>query len=304
MTKTLSPRQAANKINQCLDLGLDAAERFPVDVERVALELTPFFNTDPITAVKGDHFASIDGMLARHPNRQEWMIVYNTAIGHPGRINFTLAHELGHYLIHRHTLSTGRIECSERDIFSGNADNTTLEQEANTFAAYLLMPTRDFCEQIHGESFSFDLMSHCADRYDVSLTATVLRWLNVTQQRAVVVLSEDGFMHWSKPSKRALASGRYFATKQHCVPVPELSAATLTRLPAQAREGIQQGSGVWFDEAVMEYSIRLATYGKTLTVLILDDHTGYSDLEDFDEDTEQLTDTYAHFIRHNQTPYS
>lgn len=267
MTHTLSPLQAANKVNKCLDLGLDAAERFPVDVKRVALELTPSFNTDPVTEVKGGQFTSIDGMLARHPNHQEWMIAYNTAISHLGRINFTLAHELGHYLIHRHTLSTGRIECSERDMFNGGADNTSLEQEANTFAAYLLMPTRDFCEQIHGESFSFDLMSHCADRYDVSLTATVLRWLGLTQRRAVVVVSEDGFMHWSKPSKRALASGRYFATKRHCVPVPELSAAVQTRLSCQAREGIRQGPDVWFDEAVTEYSIQLVSYGKTLTVL-------------------------------------
>ncbi len=90
------PIKEANRITKLLDLGLDASARYPVNVEKVALELTPSFNADPITTVQAGSMGKIDGMLARHPHKDEWAIFYNQDIAHKGRTNFTLAHELGH----------------------------------------------------------------------------------------------------------------------------------------------------------------------------------------------------------------
>jgi len=50
------------------------------------------------------------------PGRQEgWGIFYNSAIQSRGRVNFTLAHELGHYLLHRLAYPDG-IRCGEQDV--------------------------------------------------------------------------------------------------------------------------------------------------------------------------------------------
>jgi len=42
-----------------------------------------------------------------------------------------------------------------------------------------------------------DVMRHCADRYGVSVTAAILKWLSYTEEKAIVVMSIDGYMKWS-----------------------------------------------------------------------------------------------------------
>jgi hypothetical protein len=46
-----------------------------------------------------------------------------------------------------------------------------------------------------------DIISHCADRYRVSLIAALLRWPEYTERRAVLVVSRDGFILWGRSSK-------------------------------------------------------------------------------------------------------
>lgn len=304
VTEAKHPQKEANRITKFLDLSLTGSERFPVDVQRVALKLIPEFNDDPITEVKGGRMGKVDGILAQHDNKKEWAIFYNTDVSHQGRINFTLAHELGHYMLHRHTHTSKRFECGSKDMLDKNSRTVDIETEANAFAANLLMPNHDFREQADNHSFSFDLISHCADRYGVSFTAAVLKWLDFTKKRAIALLSEEGFMHWSKSSDKAFRSGKYFATRKNCIEIPENSQAAEECITQISRNGVRHRPGIWFpDEEVTEHSIYSEEYEKTLTVLILDDIGGYSTPENFDEDAELLMDTCSHFIKNGQTPY-
>jgi hypothetical protein len=80
----------------------------------------------------------------------------------------------------------------------------------------------------------------------------------------------------SKSSKSAFRSGRYFATKKNCVEIPEFSLAAEEQYSAEARNGVKHGPGIWFpNEEVIEHSIYSDEYGKTLTILVLDDAGGY-----------------------------
>lgn len=305
MSEKKSPHKEANRITRLLDTALPEPVRFPVNVEMVAKDLTPSFNQDPITAVNGGSMgSSIDGMLVKHDAKDEWAIFYNTDVVHPGRKNFTLAHELGHYMVHRQALNKTKFECGEEDMLDENQQGIDIEAEANAFAANLLMPNHDFRAQADGQKFSIDLIQHCANRYGVSLTAAVLKWLEFTKKRAIGLLSEEGFMHWSKSSNSAFRSGRYFATKKNCVEIPELSLAAEEQYSAEARNGVRHEPDIWFPgEEVIEHSIYSEEYGKTLTILVLDDAGGYSDPGDFSEDDELLTDSYTNFINNGQNPY-
>jgi IrrE N-terminal-like domain len=102
MTTSFGPERWAIEITKLLNLVL-GPEHFPIDVIRVAHEYTAQrFASDAITMVKGESLPGFDGALYRAPaGRTGWGIVYNNAITSPGRINFTLAHEFGHYLLHR-----------------------------------------------------------------------------------------------------------------------------------------------------------------------------------------------------------
>ena len=57
------------------------------------------FPADPIVFVAGDDLPGFDGALFKAPiGKKGWAIIYNNRIQSTGRINFTLGHELGHYL--------------------------------------------------------------------------------------------------------------------------------------------------------------------------------------------------------------
>ena len=280
VTERKRPHKEANRLTHILD-NLPPEERYPVDVRRVALELTPSFNDDPITDVQGHALKNFEGALAKDPAAPRWAIFYNTNIAHAGRVRFTLAHELGHYMLHRQRAGPDGFECGTSDMLRYDTGYTVREEEANAFAACLLMPAHDFRHQVEGEPFSFDLLGHCADRYGVSLTSAVLRWLEFTSKRAIAVFSEDGYMHWAKSSPKAFKSGKYFTTRSGPIPVPSTSLAAEQTFSFTARNGVRHALGVWFaDEEAVEYTIYSEEYEKTLTVLLLDNTGGYDLLDE------------------------
>jgi hypothetical protein len=187
-------------------------DRFPIQVIDVARDLSKqYFPDDAITHIAGDNLPGFDGALLPAPKGQKgWGIIYNNALRSQGRINYTLAHEFGHYLAHRLKYPNG-IRCAQDDIIRWEPDYRQLEHEANTFAAYLLMPFDDYRRQIAPDSsVSFEQISDCANRYGVSLIAAALRWIEYTATRAVIVVSRDGFILWSRSSTPAFKSGIFF----------------------------------------------------------------------------------------------
>ncbi|MBW9242069.1 ImmA/IrrE family metallo-endopeptidase [Pseudomonas paracarnis] len=57
--------------------------------------------SDPITDGKTCALPGFEGLLVRNLASSKWMIAYNDQLESPGRIRFSLAHEFGHYLMHR-----------------------------------------------------------------------------------------------------------------------------------------------------------------------------------------------------------
>lgn len=253
-------------------------ERFPISVTNVALELSmKWFPNDPLALVQGATLPGFDGaLLPAPPGKKGWGIFYNSAVTSKGRINFTLAHEFGHYLIHRLAFPDG-IQCSQQDMWRWDSRYKQIENEANTFAAYLLMPFSDYRRQIDPQAVAtLDLLSQCADRYEVSLIAATLRWLDYTERRAVLVLSRDGFVLWARSSEPALKSGAYLKTSGLVVPVPEKSVAARPDAFADARIGVDLPSGVWFREGCREVTVVSENYDFTISLLHLEPGTGPS----------------------------
>lgn len=60
----------------------------------------------------------------------------------PTRQNFTLAHELGHWIMHRDIFLKNPDKYSVLPRANSYGLNAPLEREANTFAAHLLVPSR------------------------------------------------------------------------------------------------------------------------------------------------------------------
>lgn len=268
-------------------------EHFPVDVIGIALQYTAQrFSGEAITLARGADLPGFDGALYRAPaGKVGWGIIYNNALASRGRINFTLAHELGHYLLHRSDYPNG-IRCGEQDFVRWDSEYGQIEHQANVFAATLLMPLDDYRRQIDARArVDLDMISHCADRYRVSLIAAILRWLTYTTRRAVLVVSREGFILWSRASEAAAKSGAVFRTSAGPIEIPPHSLAATQDQLVDGRAGIVHGPGIWFGEEVREMTIFSEQYDFAITLLLLEDRDRYVALE-----PEGEPDTYDRFM--------
>jgi hypothetical protein len=280
MTAVLTPQRWASDITRLLNAVL-GQDRFPIDIPAVAKEFTAQrFPNDPIISVAGANLPNFDGALFRAPaGRKGWGIIYNNAISSRGRINFTLAHEFGHYLLHRLAYPDG-IRCGELDVVRWDSTYGQIEQQANVFAANFLMPLDDFRRQIDAkEKVDLDMITHCADRYRVSLIATALRWLGYTERRAVLVISRDGFILWARSSDLALKTGAFFRTTVGPIEIPQESLPARQDLLIDGRASIDHGAGVWFREPVHEMTLFAEHYDFAISLLLLDDAASFGSFD-------------------------
>jgi hypothetical protein len=292
MTGTFTPERWAFEITHLLNTVL-GADRFPIDIPMVAKEYTAQrFPDDPIITVAGDDLPNFDGALFRAPaGRKGWGIIYNNAISSKGRINFTLAHEFGHFLLHR-LAHPNRIRCGEQDVVRWDSAYGQIEHQANVFAANFLMPLDDFRRQIDAKArVDLDMISHCADRYGVSLIATVLRWLGYTEKRAILVVSRDGFILWARSSTPALKTGAFFRTSAGPIEIPAASLPVKQDLLIDGRACVDHVDGVWFREPVREMTVFAEHYDFAISLLLLDDAAPFAS---FDHEPE--LDTYEKML--------
>ncbi|MEK3821350.1 XRE family transcriptional regulator [Cytobacillus sp. FSL W8-0315] len=114
-----------------------------------------------VSLIKSDNF-SIDACSKWLGNKLFIIVGNDRSV--PSRVKFTLAHELGHYLLHKNVKKS---EFNTKEVYK------RMEDEANHFASAFLLPA---------ETFSNELVSHTLDyylllkkRWQVSMQAMVYR---------------------------------------------------------------------------------------------------------------------------------
>lgn len=228
----LRPFKEAARITKMLDhaKGVDRFDKAPVDVVELALEYSRA--TAPQTPIHEVDKRRLDGcvgaLVYSDSKPRQWGILYD-AKQSPGRKTFTVGHEFGHWVLHRTLIENdpiydGGIYCNEESVV--RRDVAGIEQEADAFAANLLMPLHDFRRQLPpAERPDFDILGRLAKRYGVSLTAAILRWLEYTETRALMVVSNEGFAVWAKSSDAAFKTRRFLRTKNTMYELPQAAAA-------------------------------------------------------------------------------
>lgn len=123
------------------------------------------------------------------------VISISDAVRNASRRRYSIAHELGHFEMHR--IGSSLSLCTERDIIdSGTKISKCREQEANAFAASLLMPKQFFAPMCYNVDPTLDAVSELARIYSTSLTATGIRYTQFTREAAVLVFSQAGAVKW------------------------------------------------------------------------------------------------------------
>ncbi|GHF60601.1 ImmA/IrrE family metallo-endopeptidase [Seohaeicola zhoushanensis] len=155
-----------------------------------------------IAEVQLDLFDGFEGMLLTDTRRSTGAILANTRHGNR-RARFTVAHELGHFLLERHMLSDdGGFRCLPVDLreYGLAKQHQRQEAEANTFAGEVLAPVarvKPFCS----EDPDIRIAQELRDQLDISLEATLRRIIDLSPHALAAVWSVKGRIRYSIKSK-------------------------------------------------------------------------------------------------------
>lgn len=197
------------------------------------------------------------------------------------RRRFSIAHELGHFLIPSHRPHADHpFECSLSDFHLLNAKDQNrrrrIEAEANRFAAKLLMPPGRVRKAIGQFGSTLENLVSTAKNFGVSKEAMARAWVDAHREPVAVVISYQGQIQRSYRSEDfpwlTIRKGDQF---------PDGSVAQdHSRLPGAYSTIDEIEPDVWFDE-------REATRVLTLSEQVLSQQNGYAIIllhAEFDED--------------------
>jgi hypothetical protein len=205
-------------------------------------------------------------------------IMYSSRFASEGFKRFTVSHELGHYFLDGHVAHLFRNGQIEHQSTSGFLSDDPYEREADAFAAGLLMPKSLFKPASDRCGRGLAAIETLADVCQTSLTATAIRYANLSNDPVAIICSEGqkiAFAVMSKPLKDC--RGLTWIRKGTGLPQNSATAA-FNRDSECIRRGQRTSGdatfGDWFERdetELREEVVGLGEYGRTLTILTADD---------------------------------
>ncbi len=151
-------------------------------------------------------FDNLEGALVFRVDRTKGIISINKNIKEFGRKQFTICHEIGHYVLPHH----GSVRCGSKEIESWSRKIDTHEVEANRFASELLLPKQVIYPLVKNEA-TIDKAKSIANEFGTSLTSTLLKCSEVTDEECAVIWSVAGKIVWVKRNENF----RFFIPIKH-----------------------------------------------------------------------------------------
>ena len=143
--------------------------------------------------------AQADGKIIRGKTRT--LIKINSNITYSEKKRFTIAHEIGHLLLHEvlelHNDTPNSMNWFQN--LENQAKRGKQEYEANDFAAELLMPEKIFRKEFQGKRFSPELLKELAQRFQTSITSVIFRIFKLDLYPICIVYLHRGEVkYWLK----------------------------------------------------------------------------------------------------------
>lgn len=275
-----------------LQLAKQTAEKFvsdkgitklPIDPKALATDLGILVDAKPGTA------EGVSGMLVHTGN--SFGILYATHIKSTGFQNFSIAHELGHYLIEGHLdhiFDGAGVHNSEAGFVSRNQ----YEMEADIFAANLLMPDYLFDSAMNKVGDGLEGIMKLADLCQTSRLSTAIKVSERIDLPVAIIVSQQETVEFCFMSK----SFKNFENLEWLKKGQPLPHGVLTRnfnyqknnIYSASKDSAEIDLRDWFETgpsvSATEEVLGLGKYGKTLTVITA--HEFAEDLE-AEEDIEE-----------------
>jgi hypothetical protein len=192
-------------------------------------------------------------------------------IREPGRRKFAIAHEIGHWELHKK--QSNLLACTDEDMLA-HYGGSPLEVEASIFAGSLLMPDHLFVERVNGRRPTRLMIDDLCDYFGTTLTATALRFVEMSNDYYVFVLSENNRIRWWRASD---AFGAHELWIENKTMLPRNSAAaSFFRGEAVSAKPQPMDFSDWLgdlpgieSETIVEQAFPLPSYGQVISILSL-----------------------------------
>lgn len=214
---------------------------------------------------------------------QRAIITVSSAVKDPRRRRFSIAHELGHWEMDRYTSELSVCTTDDLNNWIPQPSKPDREQQANEFAAALLTPEQFFAPLCQDQDPSFELISDLADRFNVSLMATAMRYVRFTSEPCAIVFSKDGLVKWFSGSKDFNDLGLFIEVRVK--PDPSSLAASFFQGRSISPSQRNVSASVWLapghyrkNAKIREQALTMPNYNSVLTLLWIDE-----DIKDEDD---------------------
>lgn len=236
-----------------------------------AVDVCAIAREEGIELAPGGYGESFCGRIEFQPGFGKFILFHPDLNGapNPGRVRFSISHELGHYFLdrHREALISGQAHNSE----SGFICDAVMEREADEFAAALLIPEIVLKRKLAKRGFmTLEEILRLADEWETSATSAAIRYAKYTSEACAVVISADRLVKNYIPSEDAQAIGFRFLGGARRVPEGSgAAAATASERKIISREAATSDwfSGRSAQSELWEESMALGYTGLVLTLL-------------------------------------
>ncbi|MFZ5757911.1 MAG: ImmA/IrrE family metallo-endopeptidase [Pseudomonadota bacterium] len=222
---------------------------------------------------KGDCALGVSGVLVK--SGDNFGIMYSTRINNEGYQRFSIAHELGHYFLPDHPEKV--IKDGVHSSHAGYAVDDTCEREADYFATCLLMPKELFRRESFKHADGLAAVKALSATFKTSMIATAIRHAELSKSHLAIIVSSGGIINFSFCSKSMRDIGGISLPRKGQSLPKSSGTLLLNRNPDEfgnecANDAhLQDWLGGHKKIAAQEEAITLGEYGRTLTILTLQD---------------------------------
>lgn len=246
-----------------------------------AARLRELYGVQQVTALNLDDLALAMGIAViedRLDGADAWLIRRGAKglirvrqeIPEVGRKRFAVGHEIGHWVLHEKISQF--LACTTEDL-AATYKNSDPELEANYFSSELLMPERLFAASITGIRPDAEAIKQLANEFQTTLTATAVRFVDVSHDYCALAVSRRGKLLWWRASN-AFGSDLWLISGSTLS--PQTATGAFFRGDALPTGPVEVAAGAWADrcpshaEYFHEDVIPLPAYESTLSLLWLE----------------------------------
>jgi uncharacterized protein DUF955 len=221
--------------------------------------------------VKEEDLEGCDGVLVRAKGVPRGIIAVKRSVRSEARKRFTVAHEIGHYVLPGH--DDGGSICRPADIEGWTHKSNIKEREADDFAAELLIPTAVVRVHLARRTPSLSVIETVANECAASLSASAWKYCDLTSEQCAIVWSEAGKVSWSRRSPEFpffIANGRPLSLATYAYNCLMGETVPTKPEPVSADAWIESYN-LRLDAVIHEESRSLPSYDSVLTLLWIKD---------------------------------